>query len=149
MKRQTSQLLREAEDRCRQSGRQWTAQRADVLAVMADQTGPVTAYELLDAIKSVHPNPKPATVYRALEFFMELGLVHKLDSANRFVLCSHQHQHHTAQFLICDGCGHVDEIPVPAKLLDVLEEQSARLDFEMADKGLEIHGHCSNCRHQH
>lgn len=146
MKRQNSQLLQEAEERCRQSGRQWTSQRADVLSVLADQQGPVTAYELLDAIKSVHPNPKPATVYRALEFFMELGLVHKLDSANRFVLCSHQHEEHRAQFLICDNCGHVDEVPVAAKLLAALEEQSARLEFAMADKGLEIHGLCARCR---
>ncbi|WP_192954853.1 Fur family transcriptional regulator [Gallaecimonas mangrovi] len=150
MNSHTQQLLIEAEQRCRQSGRQWTSQRADVLSVLADCRGPVTAYELLDAIKAVHPNPKPATVYRALEFFMELGLVHKLDSANRFVLCSHQHEHHhRAQFLICDSCGHVDEVPVPGNLLKLLESEADKLGFTMADKGLEIHGKCRDCTKQH
>ncbi|WKE64073.1 Fur family transcriptional regulator [Gallaecimonas kandeliae] len=146
-----SQLLKDAEERARQSGRQWTSQRADVLRVMADQAGPVTAYELLDAIKVVHPNPKPATVYRALEFFMELGLVHKLDSANRFVLCQHQHGqlHHRAQFLICDDCGQVKEIPVAPKLLAALEEQARVQGFQMAGKGLEVHGRCGQCRQRH
>lgn len=142
----TRDLLEEAQRRCRQQGRQWTNQRADVLAIMAEQRTPVTAYELLEAIRVVHPNPKPATVYRALDFFMALGLVHKLDSDNRFILCQHHHEHHTAQFMICDDCGQVQEMPISAVLQQELEQQAAKLGFEMTRQGMEIHGHCVRCR---
>ncbi len=56
------------------------------------------------------PRPAPITVYRALEFLRENGLVHRIESRNAFVACVHTHAAgDLVVFLICERCGAVGE----------------------------------------
>ena len=56
------------------------------------------------------PRPAPITVYRALEFLRENGLVHRIESRNAFVACVHNHAAgDLVVFLICERCGAVGE----------------------------------------
>ena len=52
------------------------------------QSQPIGAYALLDEIKLEHKSAAPPTVYRALDFLMEHGLVHRIQSLNAFVGCN-------------------------------------------------------------
>ena len=58
------------------------------------------------------PRPAPITVYRALDFLMANGLVHRIESRNAYLACAHDHDAAAlVAFLICERCGSVGEIP--------------------------------------
>ncbi len=49
----------------------------------------ISAYDLLDLLREIEPQAKPPTVYRGLEFLMEQGFIHKIESTNSYVVCHH------------------------------------------------------------
>ena len=101
-----------AAQKCAAAGAKLTDIRRQVLTLILDSEEPVGAYHLLDRLKSDKANATPNTVYRALEFLRDQGLVHRLERLNAFVGCvdGGEHAHHAAQFLICVQCGAVTEL---------------------------------------
>ncbi|SQI81672.1 zinc uptake transcriptional repressor [Klebsiella oxytoca] len=99
----SQQMLAHAEKLCAQRGVRLTPQRLEVLRLMSLQQGAISAYDLLDLLREKEPQAKPPTVYRALEFLLEQGFVHKVESTNSYVLCHlfDQPTHSSAMF-ICD-----------------------------------------------
>ena len=83
----TQELLAQAEKICAQRNVRLTPQRLEVLRLMSLQDGAISAYDLLDLLREAEPQAKPPTVYRALEFLLEQGFVHKVESTNSYVLC--------------------------------------------------------------
>ena len=104
----SQEMLAHAEKLCAQRGVRLTPQRLEVLRLMSLQQGAISAYDLLDLLREKEPQAKPPTVYRALEFLLEQGFVHKVESTNSYVLCHlfDQPTHSSAMF-ICDRCGVV------------------------------------------
>ena len=102
----SQEMLAHAEKLCAQRGVRLTPQRLEVLRLMSLQQGAISAYDLLDLLREKEPQAKPPTVYRALEFLLEQGFVHKVESTNSYVLCHlfDQPTHSSAMF-ICDRCG--------------------------------------------
>jgi len=86
----------------------------------------------------------PPTVYRTLEFFLENGFVHKIESRNAYAPCEHFGHAHQGMLLLCEKCGRSDEIEEPA--LDRLIEQAAgRAGFATHRKMVELQGLCRDC----
>lgn len=82
------------------------------MSIASDEpaTGAISAYDLLDLLRASEPQAKPPTVYRALDFLLEQGFVHKVESTNSYVLCHLFDQPtHTSAMFICDRCGVVKE----------------------------------------
>lgn len=103
-------LLAQAERLCQQRNVRLTPQRLEVLRLMTQQPGAISAYDLLDLLRVAEPQAKPPTVYRALDFLLEQGFIHRVESANSYVLCHHFEQPmHTSALFICDRCGQVTE----------------------------------------
>src|ERR1700719_53284 len=101
-----------AERVCAQRAQKFTPIRRQVLQALLSSHRPLGAYEVIDELAKSMPRPAPITVYRALEFLMENGLVHRIESRNAYLACAHDHD--TAAmvvFLICETCGSVGEIP--------------------------------------
>lgn len=69
-----------------------TSQRRDVLSCVARSHAAVGAYEVIDRMADHGPRPAPITVYRALDFLAAHGLIHKIESRNAYVACSHAHE---------------------------------------------------------
>ena len=67
-------------------------------------------YPLLDALRREGGGAGPPTVYRALEFLVAHGLVHRIETLHAFVGCDHPGEQHAGQFLICRDCGVVREV---------------------------------------
>lgn len=108
-------LLSQAEELCQQRNVRLTPQRLEVLRLMAQQPGAISAYDLLDLLRVSEPQAKPPTVYRALDFLLEQGFIHRVESANSYVLCHHfEEPSHTSALFICDRCGLVTEKPQTA-----------------------------------
>jgi Fur family zinc uptake transcriptional regulator len=130
---------------CEEKGARFTLLREKVYGLLLEQQGAVGAYELLDTLKLTESNAKPATVYRTLDFLLEFGLIHKIESTNAFVACHHFDCNHPVQFLICDACGDVKEIQSEG-LKDTLDKQALSVGFSVVKQTIEAHGTCSNCQ---
>ena len=140
-----SAILASARQHCEDKGARFTPLRETVYGLLLKHDGAVGAYDLLDELKETEDNAKPATVYRTLDFLLELGLIHKLESANAFVACHHFGCSHPVQFLICDTCGNVEEIQ-SVGLKDTLEKQASTRGFKVSSQTIEAHGICSACQ---
>jgi Fur family transcriptional regulator, zinc uptake regulator len=137
--------LDEAAQDCARNGVQLTKLRRQVLALVLDSDGPATAYQLLDRLKQTHKGAAPPTVYRALDFLLEQGLVHKLTRINAFIPCAESgHHHHAVQFLICRNCGTVAEIEDQA-VDKALAHAAERAGFHPAHAVVELDGTCAAC----
>ncbi|KAF0804836.1 FUR family transcriptional regulator [Alcanivorax xiamenensis] len=142
--------LRIAEQRCAEQGLRLTPQRRQVMALLLEQDGPRSAYDLLDALQSQHhPGAKPPTIYRALDFLVTAGLAHRLASTNRYLACGHlacEHGHDGTLFLVCDRCGAVREAPMEGRFKQALNNSLAQQDFVVGMQPVEIHGRCRQCQ---
>ena len=83
-------------------------------------------------------------MYRALDFLLEQGLVHKLERLSAFVGCVAHDEEHAAQFLICRNCGKVTEIEDHG-LAHALEDAAHRLGFTVGKATIEAEGQCAAC----
>lgn len=141
----TAELLTRAERTCERRGSRLTGQRRDVLSCVAQSHAAVGAYDIIERMASHGPRPAPITVYRALDFLEAHGLVHKIESRNAFVACSHPHDGTPAAMLICESCGLVEELDAPA-LFQSLEAAAAARAFDVRRCVVELSGRCPLCR---
>jgi Fur family zinc uptake transcriptional regulator len=139
-----NRVLKRAEALCRERGVRLTEQRKTVLRLLCVSDKPLSAYELLDRMRGVVKNPAPPTVYRALDFLLEQGLVHKLESLHAYVGCTHPDHPHASQFLICDNCGEVAEVE-DASLARSLKAAGEAIGFRSKRPIVEVLGTCAQC----
>lgn len=99
-----------AADRCKERGAVLTPIRRDVLGLLYRSPNGLKAYDLLARVKEQRSNATPPTVYRALDFLIEQGLVHKIGRINQFVACRHDSHRLPSLFLVCPRCGKVSEL---------------------------------------
>ena len=139
-----SQLIK-AREYCEKKGARFTHLREKVYELLLDKSSSVGAYDLLDELKQTETSAKPATVYRTLDFLLEFGLIHRLESTNAFVACHHFDCNHPVQFLICDQCGQVKEIQSEG-LKSTLDKQANSVGFQVTKQTIEAHGTCALCQ---
>ena len=154
-------MLDRAEAQCARRGAQLTELRRQVLRLVLEAEQPVGAYALLDKLKTLRSGAAPPTVYRALDFLLEQGLIHKVERLNAFLGCveagqgehhehgaggeGHHHSHdHPHQFLICRTCGATAEISDPA-ITAALASASAEAGFTLHRATVEAEGVCADC----
>lgn len=137
-------FVQAVEDACAERGLRLTPLRAQVLGLIAAADKPVKAYDLLDAMKEENGSSAPPTVYRALDFLLEQGFIHRLASVNAFVGCHHPQQRHSVPFLICDRCHAAIELE-DERITGLLEQQAKALGFSPRAQTLEVHGLCADC----
>jgi Fur family zinc uptake transcriptional regulator len=134
-----------AEDLCRRIEARLTPLRRRVLELVWASHKPAGAYQLLESLRSEGLGSAPPTVYRALEFLLEHRLIHRIESLNAYVGCSHLGDVHRGIFLICKRCGNAQELGDGRLGSDLLDMARAR-GFDVTDVTLEIAGICAPCR---
>jgi Fur family zinc uptake transcriptional regulator len=132
----------EAASRAR--GLRLTPLRKEVLELIASEHKPIKAYDLLALLREKHGNAAPPTVYRALDFLLENGFIHKLESINAFVSCHHPDEAHQVPFLICDVCSSAQEV-CDERVASLIEAQASAFGFRPQAQTLEVHGVCKRC----
>ena len=141
----TETLLHRADRICEGRGARLTDLRRQVLGLILDSPAPTGAYDLLDQLRATRDSAAPPTVYRALDFLQEHGLVHKLERLSAFVGCvAHENDDHAAQFLICRSCRRVTEIE-DHELAHALADAARRLGFTVGKATIEAEGQCAAC----
>lgn len=137
--------LATAREICETRGERFTELRRTVLEILWGSHRPMKAYEVLEALSETGRRPAPPTAYRALDFLIDVGLVHKIESINAFVGCSDPKSGHSGHFLICVECGDVAELA--NKNIDKrISEGAQAIGFEVLDQKIEIEGRCQACR---
>jgi Fur family zinc uptake transcriptional regulator len=129
---------------CDARGVRLTELRRQVLELVWRRHEPVGAYDLLDELKLVHQRAAPPTIYRALEFLMEQGLVHRIESLNAYVGCTRPEEQHAGQFLICTRCGSIGELD-DAGIARAVTERAAMMGFTVLRQTIEVRGICAEC----
>jgi Fur family transcriptional regulator, zinc uptake regulator len=141
----TETLLNRASGICEGRGAKLTDLRRQVLGLILDRDAPTGAYDLLDQLRATRHRAAPPTVYRALEFLLEQGLIHKLERLSAFVGCIAGEDHdHSAQFFICRTCGKVTELE-DHELAHALQDAATRLGFQLGKATIEAEGQCASC----
>lgn len=133
-----------AENLCASRGRRFTPIRRKVLELLLKHERSLKAYELLDEIRAIHPNATPPTVYRALDFLLEEGLVHRVDTLNTFMACGDAAGAPHNLLVVCTGCGTVAEIHddiVRNRLADRIKHAG----FRLAGDEIEVKALCQDC----
>lgn len=136
--------LQQATKLCIEQGVRLTPIRKRVLELVWQSHKPMGAYDLLPALAADGFNSAPPTVYRALDFLLDLGLVHRLASLNAFIGCSHPGHEHQSCFLICKVCGKAHEMEVQS-LFTTLSDTAKTQGFEAETQITEVVGTCPQC----
>lgn len=123
-----------------------TKNQSLVMGALAKSEGPLSAYTILDQLRD-HGFRAPLQVYRALDKLVEFGMVHRLESLNAFVACSHPDCGglKTLAFMICEECGQVDEI-TDHSLAKQLSHLASEAHFSLKKTTIELRGLCKNCQ---
>lgn len=141
-----SHALTEAETICERQGLRLTALRKRVLELVWQSHKPLGAYDILGVLSEEDGRrAAPPTVYRALDFLLEHGLVHRIASLNAFIGCNHPQHAHQGQFLICRGCHAAIELEQPAISQAIISE-AAVVGFAVESQTVEVVGLCAGCR---
>ena len=140
-------FVRAVETACVARGLRLTPIRSRVLGLIAEAGKPVKAYDLLDSVRAGKGAgaDAPPTIYRALDFLLANGFIHKLESINAFVACHHPNAaQHSVPFLICDRCHSATELE-DAGIVGQLDAAARALGFAPQAQTLEVHGLCARC----
>lgn len=119
-------------------------QRQSILEALNQTKTHLSAEEIYQTVKSIHPAISLGTVYRNLEILTSLGLIDRANFADgkaRYELASSEHHHH----LVCVKCGgieNINECPMARNIEAFMEDR----DFQPLRHYFEIYGHCAKCK---
>ncbi|MGM8930947.1 MULTISPECIES: transcriptional repressor [Salinicola] len=137
-------LLKQADQQCQERGVRFTPIRRRVLEMISGTPGGLKAYDLLDRLSDEHAAARPPTVYRALDFLIEQGLVHRIESLNAYIACPCPEHVHRFQLLICRHCGRVEELHQEA-VGEMLSRTARERGFTIQRQTIELLGACDAC----
>ena len=129
---------------CSEQSKRLTPLRRRVLELVWDSHEPVGAYALLQRMGEERGRIAPPTIYRALEFLVAMGLVHRIESLSAFVGCAHPEHGHKAYFMICSDCGSAAEIADGA-LPRTIAQVADKAGFCLLRETVELSGTCARC----
>lgn len=130
---------------CAERGARLTELRRRVLELIWSGHRPLGAYDVLGVLSRERRSAAPPTVYRALNFLLKHGLIHRIESLKSFVGCAHPGVPHAGQFLICRDCGRAAEIN-DARIDDAITLGARRAGFRVESRTIEVKGSCPHCQ---
>ena len=136
-----------AQTRCTEAGERLTPARLAAYAELVACKKPVSAYDLIERLEKRQGRKiAPLTVYRHLNFLIQVGLVHRLESTQSYLVCDHPEQvhQHDSQYLLCSSCGRAHELE-SKKLSSLLGRISNQHGFQPQAAIVEVKGLCGDC----
>ncbi len=136
--------LARAERTCAEAGGKLTAPRRDVLSLLLEADQPLAAYDLLARMQTLRGQTHPPTIYRALDFLEQVGLVHRISSRKAYVACRNGSHSHRPVFLVRRVCKAATEVSLQGTD-SLLEDLAEGVGFECEQIVLEVQGRCRAC----
>lgn len=140
----TGDALAQAATICTARGARLTPVRRRTLEVLLESHRAMGAYEVLARLAADGFGTQPPVAYRALDFLVDLGLVHRINRLNAFAACMQPGPAHNPAFLICRACNLVAEAPA-ARARAALEASAAATGFRVEFASIEAVGLCPAC----
>lgn len=139
-----SGAMMNAERVCQQRQQRFTRLRKRVFELIWQQHKPIRAYDVLEQLQK-DGRAAPPTVYRALDFLLESGLIHRIESLNAFVGCIHPDHPHEGQFLICKECQAFAELD-SEQITEAISRSAKQSGFDVQRTMIEVMGLCPHCQ---
>lgn len=138
--------LDRAVQQLKERGLKLTPQRLEILKILVGAARPLTAQEVFQAVRAVHPHVSLDTVYRNLTMLTGAGLANQVNLQNResarFEFQGEGHHHH---HMVCLECGKsfcVESCPEPLLRARPAEDP----DFRVVGHAFEVYGYCTACQ---
>lgn len=139
------QLIASVQEMSKARGDRMTSVRHDVINVMSKLKEPQSAYKILAELnKKRAPKLSAMSLYRTLDYLIELGVVIKYDSQNVYKLCIGHDHDHSHLLMICNHCGstkEVEDCSAEQKLQNIAKKYGHTLKHNV----VELHGLCAKC----
>ncbi len=132
-------------EHCVKAGLQLTPVRRRVLEILLQEHRALGAYELLDFLRDEGLGSQPPVIYRALDFLVNNGFVHKIERLNAFVACTDPSHDHAPTFLICKACDAIAESQTELET-SVLAKAANDAGFKIERTVVEAEGICPKCQ---
>lgn len=123
-------IMTKAINCCMEAGVSLTPKRLLIFKAIAEYGAPIAAYELQDLINRTGHELNIATIYRVIEFWCNLSMVHKVAPLNKYVVCSEPEEKHTHMLNFCTICESVFETCNERMGLD-LEKSFESMGFKL------------------
>ncbi|MBM7068769.1 transcriptional repressor [Actibacterium sp. 188UL27-1] len=130
---------------CDRHGLHFTPTRRRVLELLLTRHRALGAYDLLEKLREEGLGSQPPVAYRALDFLVTHGFVHKIEHLNAYVACSHPGEEHAPAFMICRTCDAVVETPA-RPTTGALGSAARKIGFQIETTVMEASGTCPSCR---
>ena len=145
----TSERVGLAGEICAERGVRLTKLRRRILELLWESRQPLGAYDLMGELNREVGRPVgPPTVYRALEFLIDQGLVSKIESRSAYVPCAHPERHHNCVFFMCKICGSSTEVE-NSEIERLLDNDAKRVGYQILHLVVEVEGTCGRCTESH
>lgn len=138
--------MQQARERCARSGARFTPIREAVLQLIWSHHKPLGAYAIVEQLPlTLGRNIQPPSVYRAIEFLLELELIHRVPSLNAYIGCPFPGIEHTNLFMICRECRIAAEVS-DENINAAIAGSVSKSGFVPQDQTIELFGLCPACR---
>ena len=131
---------------CEKHKKSLTPTRILIYNILKNSSKPKSAYEIQKQLNSDSKNLNISTVYRVIDFWIELGTVHKLTSINKFLLCSKPEEEHIHMLNFCTKCEKVFETCNKAMGINFEKKDLLKDMVINSNYSIELPVLCSSCK---
>jgi len=128
----------------KRAGARFTPIRKRVYDLLLHSKQPLGAYDILGLMGGVGSS-KPPTVYRALDWLMDMGLAKKVTSQSKYVALRPDKKSEAVAFLLCQSCGQAETFD-PGPMAENLASIAAEKGFSERETVIEVMGFCKDHR---
>jgi Fur family zinc uptake transcriptional regulator len=133
-------LLARADEVCRENKLRLTPMRERVYRELVTSGGPVGAYDLVDRLSSKSRRIAPVTIYRALDFLREAGLVHRLATQNSYIVSHGQPEVSAMKVMfVCTKTGNTVELH-SKDVAEAVRKAAEEAGFKSISPFIEVEG---------
>ena len=138
--------MNKAISRCLERSETLTPNRLLILNILLENEKPISAYDINAVIKGRGKNLNISSVYRVIEFWVKLKVIHKISLLNKYMLCDNTDEKHTHITNICTSCLSVIETCNESMGLDLIKS-SKKLGVVLSPGiNIEIPVICQECQ---
>ena len=141
-----SAAIERARTVCHSQSVKMTPIREAVLKLIWQNHKPLGAYDIVDQLPQILGKRVLApTVYRAIDFLLAQGLIHRIASLNAFIGCPFPGSDHSDLFLICRNCKTAAECSAD-NVNSAIAATADKNGFAMDSQSVEVLGLCPKCQ---
>ena len=129
--------------RCAKAGKSITPQRMAIIKQLSQTSHGVSAYDLLEQVNTAGHEFNISTIYRVLDFWTEMGVVHKIESNNTYLVCNDSHDNHLHILFHCTKCHEIEESCQFSKQMPLPDNKNF---IAKKNQAVELQGLCSSCK---